>query len=136
MRTSALTVLSLLGSLVAVSAISAERPLRLASAAAVKSSSECHAGDFDLEDLSSRKQRGYVYIVGRVFNNCDVDTGAQIKISILDRAGTVLKVANYWPASSDNIPAHSGFHFQAAIEGVDSYDRFQVHVTNVKHWAE
>jgi hypothetical protein len=133
MRISGLTVLSLSCGLAAAAATAAEQPLRLA-AAQVRSSSECSAGDFDLEDLSSRKQKGYVYIVGRVFNNCDVDTGAQITISILDRAGSVLKTTHYWPASRDNIPAHSGFHFQAAVEGVDSYDRFQVHVTSVKRW--
>ena len=96
----------------------------------------CHASDFAFDQLKSRHHQGYVYIVGRVVNNCDKDTGVQIKIAILDHAGGVLRVADFWPASTDNIPAHSGFPFQTEIEGVVSFERFQVTVIDVKRWTE
>ena len=106
---------------------------RVASAADAAS---CHAADFEFEQLMSKHQGGFVYIVGRVMNNCDAETGVQIKIAILDHAGAVLRVADFWPASNDNIPAHSGFSFRTEIEGVESFDRFQVSVIKVKHWSE
>jgi hypothetical protein len=98
--------------------------------------STCQASDFALDQLRSRHHKDYVYIVGRVINNCDKDTGVQIKIAILDHAGGVLRVADFWPASTENIPAHSGFPFQTEVEGVDAFERFQVTVIDVKRWAE
>jgi len=71
-----------------------------------------------------------------VVNNCDLETGVQIKISILDPAGGILRVSDFWPASTNNIPPHSGFPFQAEMEGNDSFDRFQVTVIDVKRWRE
>jgi hypothetical protein len=98
--------------------------------------STCHTSDVAFEKLMSRHQHGHVYIVGRVVNNCDVDAGVQIKIAILDHAGGVLRVADLWPASTENIPAHSGWPFQAEMEGNDSFDRFQVSVLDVRRWTE
>lgn len=98
--------------------------------------STCRASDFALDELMSHHQRSGVYIVGRVVNNCDHDTGVQIKVAILDHAGGVMRVANFWPASTENIPAHSGWPFQAEMDGVDSFDRFQVTVIDVKRWIE
>ncbi len=60
----------------------------------------------------------------------------QIKIAILDHAGGILRVADFWPASTDNIPAHSGWPFQTEMEGDDSFDRFQVSVIDVKRWTD
>ena len=106
-------------------------PLRMASTAR---STGCSTADVALDQLRSRHKQGYAYIVGRVTNNCDIETGVQIKVAILDHAGKVLRVADFWPASTDNIPAHSGFSFQTEIEGVDTFDRFQVSVIEVKRW--
>lgn len=98
--------------------------------------SKCHASDFALDRLESRHHRGHVYIVGRVMNNCDLETGVQIKIAILDRAGGVLQVSDFWPASTENIPAHSGWPFQTEMAGDAAFDRFQVTVIDVKRWTE
>ena len=96
----------------------------------------CHASDFAFDQLKSRHQRNHVYILGRVVNNCDKETGVEIKIAILDRTGGVLRISDFWPASTDNIPPHSGFSFQAEMEGNDLFDRFQVTVIDVKQWSE
>jgi hypothetical protein len=46
------------------------------------------------------------------------------------------RISDFWPASTDNIPPHSGFSFQAEMEGNDLFDRFQVTVIDVKRWSE
>jgi hypothetical protein len=112
--------------------INTAAPLRAAPEAAAVN---CRTSDIALEQLKSRVGRTHSYIVGRVLNNCDLETGVHIKIVILDHAGGVLRVADFWPASTDNIPAHSGFPFQTVVEGSDSFDRFQVTVVEVKRWT-
>jgi hypothetical protein len=124
----------------ATSSADAQKPTPISTTATIRTaatanSSSCHASDFALDQLKSRHQSGHAYIVGRVVNNCDSETGVQIKIAILDHTGGILRVSNFWPASTDNIPAHSGFPFQTEIEGVDSFDRFQVSVIEVKRWT-
>jgi hypothetical protein len=96
----------------------------------------CRASDFAFDQLKSRHQHGHVYIAGRVVNNCNLETGVQIKISILDPTGGILRFSDFWPASTENIPPHSGFSFQAEMEGNDLFDRFQVTVIDVKRWSE
>jgi hypothetical protein len=108
-------------------------PSRVAAARGLET---CRAANFELDQIRSRQQRGRAYIVGRVVNNCDVETGVEIKLVILDGAGAVVHTSDFWPASSENIPAHSGFAFQTEIEGVGSFDRFQVSVVEVRRWAE
>jgi hypothetical protein len=98
--------------------------------------SSCHSSDFALDQLKSRQGHGHVYIVGRVMNNCDTETGVKIKIAILNHTGGVMRVSDFWPASTDNIPPHSGWPFQTEMEGDDSFDRFQVTVIDVKRWTE
>jgi hypothetical protein len=98
--------------------------------------SKCRASDVALDQLRSRHHGGYVFIVGRVMNNCNAEAGVQIKIAILDHAGGVLHVTNFWPASTENIPAHSGFPFQTEIAVAAAFDRFQVSIIDVKRWTE
>ena len=104
--------------------------------AATAKPSTCRASDFALDELRSRHQHSGVYIVGRIMNNCDVETGVRIKVAILDHAGGILRVSDFWPASTENIPPHSGWPFQTELDGVDSFDRFQVTVIEVKRWPE
>jgi hypothetical protein len=109
---------------------------RLASAAKPSAKpSSCRPSDFAFEQLKSRQGHGHVYIVGRVVNNCDRETGVQIKIAIVNHAGAVLRVSDFWPASTDNIPPHSGWPFQTEMEGDESFDRFQVTIIDVKRWT-
>jgi hypothetical protein len=98
--------------------------------------SSCQASDFALDELRSRHQHSGIYIVGRIMNNCDAETGVRIKVAILDHAGGILRVSDFWPASTENIPPHSGWPFQTELDGVDSFDRFQVTVIEVKRWTE
>jgi len=119
----------------------AQKPTPISAAATFRTASSasdagCHTSDIALDQLNSRVGRGHSYIVGRVLNNCDLETGVHIKIVILDHAGGVLRVSDFWPASTDNIPPHSGFHFQTMVEGVDLFDRFQVTVIEVKRRTE
>ncbi len=96
----------------------------------------CQASDIALDELKSRVGRTHVYILGRIVNNCNSEAGVQIKLVILDHAGAVLHVSDFWPASTENIPAHSGFAFQTMVEGVNAFDRFQVTVISMKRWTE
>src|ERR1700735_3990614 len=115
------------------SSLNAKPTLRLASTA---KPSTCRASDFALDELRSRHQHSGVYIVGRIMNNCDAETGVRIKVAILDHQGGILRVSDFGPASTENIPPHSGWPFQTELDGVDSFDRFQVTVIEVKRWPE
>lgn len=76
----------------------------------------------------------YIYITGRIINNCAEETGVQIKIAIYDKSGDVLTVNDSWPASINNIPARSDFPFQDMLRNVPRFSKFDVRVIAVKRW--
>jgi hypothetical protein len=73
-------------------------------------------------------------IIGSILNKCDSSVGVQIKVIFYDKARNILRVEDMWPASVNNIPAHSDYPFQIEVNHVENFDRVEVRVLAVNKW--
>jgi len=106
----------------------------MAPIAALAQSGGCQPSDIGVDKLKGRVERDYIYIVGRLMNNCAQATGVQIKVTIYDKAGDILTVDDSWPASINNIPARSDFPFETMIRRVHGFAKYDVRVIATKTW--
>lgn len=94
----------------------------------------CSASDFAVDKLRARKEEsGFTRFTGRLTNNCAQAVGAQVKLTAYNRAGDILYVQDFWPASINNIPARSEYPFDW-LEKVDGLNSFTVTIIGVKTW--
>ena len=94
----------------------------------------CGPSDIAVDKLKGHVKRNYIYIVGRLRNNCSIETGVQIKVTIYNKAGDILAVDDSWPASVSNIPAKSDFPFQHMTERLAGFESFDVRIIETKTW--
>jgi hypothetical protein len=98
--------------------------------------SECGTSDFTFHELRAQPAGyGFTRITGRISNNCAEAKGAQIKITTYNRAGDIISDNDFWPASTDNIPANSEFPFEWLHTKV-VFAKFTVTIISVKSWPE
>jgi len=81
----------------------------------------CNVSDIGVDKLNGRVDGDWIYIAGRLINNCARPTGVQIKVTIYDKGGNILTVHDPWPASVNNIPARSDFPFEDMIQRVEGF---------------
>lgn len=94
----------------------------------------CAPSDIAVDKLEGRVQRNYIYIVGRLQNNCSMETGVEIKVTIYDKAGDILAINATWPASINNIPAKSYYPFEHMMKRIAGFSNFEVRVIATKTW--
>ena len=98
--------------------------------------SECGTSDFTFHELGAQPAGyGFTRITGRISNNCAEAKGVQIKITTYNRAGDILSDNDFWPASTDNIPANSELPFEWLHTKV-VFAKFTVTIISVKSWPE
>ncbi len=102
--------------------------------APIASAQPCTPSDITIDKIKGRVDGDYLYITGRLVNNCSAATGVQIKITIYDKSGDVLDVSDTWPASINNIPAKSDFPFRDMMRRVRGFSKFDVRVIATKAW--
>jgi hypothetical protein len=73
-------------------------------------------------------------LIGSIVNKCDTPIGVQIKVIFYDETGGILRVEDMWPASIDNIPAHTDYPFQVRIGRVVGFKRVEVRVIETRTW--
>lgn len=99
--------------------------------------SVCQLKDVSVSGVSTRHLRDYVYFDGTIINNCASAIGVQIKITVYGKDKRVLKVDDFWPASTNDIPPKSSFPFEwqvedAQIPGMVSFD---ARVVSLESWT-
>jgi hypothetical protein len=92
----------------------------------------CTPSDIAVDKLNGRVDGDYIYITGRLVNNCASATGVQIKVTIYNKAGDILAANDSWPASINNIPARSDFPFQQGMDRRPGFAKFDVRVIATK----
>ena len=94
----------------------------------------CGVADIAIDKLRGvTEDGGYARITGRLTNHCAVAIGPEVKITVYNKAGDILKVDDIWPASIKNIPANTEFPFKW-LDHVDGFSRYTVNVIDVKTW--
>ena len=95
-------------------------------------SASCTVSKIVVDKLKAQsKGYGYFRITGRLINNCDQPTGVQIKVTVYGKADNILASPDLWPASTNNIPAHSEYPFEC-LQEAPGFHRFTVIVINVR----
>lgn len=94
----------------------------------------CQTSDIAIEKLNGRVDGDYVYITGRLVNKCAQATGVQVKLTVYDKAGGILSVNDFWPASIDNIPARSDFPFQYMVRRQPGMAKYEARVISTNVW--
>jgi len=94
----------------------------------------CAPSDIAVENLRGRVDGDFVYVVGRLVNNCASATGAQIKITYYNASGDILSVKDGWPASTRNIPPQSDFPFEIGNNRQPGFEKFDVRVIATRAW--
>jgi hypothetical protein len=97
---------------------------------------DCRPSDIAIDKIKGRVDGDYIYITGRLVNNCATETGVQIKVTVFDKKGDILAVHDTWPASINNIPARSDFPFQDMMSRVQGFSSFDVRVIAAKEWRK
>lgn len=105
-------------------------------ASSADNSSKCKTTDINLGKTNARTEGDYIYIDGTITNNCDSPTGVQLKMIIKDKDNNILKVHDMWPASTNNIPAHSDFPFESMERLVEGFDNYEVRIITVTSWSK
>ena len=103
---------------------------------ATRSDPACSTSDIKIDKVNGRVDGDWIYVAGRLINNCDKPIGVQIKVTIYDKNGNILTVHDSWPASIKNIPAHTDFPFEDMIQRVRGFDKFEIRVIEVKNWRQ
>jgi len=73
-------------------------------------------------------------IIGSIRNKCDIPVGVQLKVIFYDTMDNVLRVEDMWPASVNNIDAHSDYPFQVHLDRVRGFKRVEVRVLRAETW--
>lgn len=97
---------------------------------------QCKPADIGVDKLRARIEGAYIYISGRLINNCSQATGAQIKVVLYDKDENILDVNDSWPASINNIPAKSDFPFQTMMDRRKGFKQFEIRVIDTKVWRQ
>lgn len=95
---------------------------------------QCKPSDIDIDKVRGRVDGDYVYVAGRLVNNCASATGVQIKITVYNKAGDILTVRDLWPASINNIPPRSDFPFEIMVPRQAGFANFDTRVIGTRVW--
>jgi len=95
----------------------------------------CSVSDIKIDKLRDRQDGEYIYITGRLINNCSRAIGPEVKITLYDSEENILAVNDMWPASLNNVPANSEFPFQD-VERVEGFDKVTAQVIGLRAWAD
>src|SRR5450759_1440473 len=52
----------------------------------------CSTSHITIDRLKGRVEGDWIYVAGRIVNNCDTPTGVQIKVTIYDKKDNILTV--------------------------------------------
>jgi ribosomal protein L40E len=105
------------------------------STVAVSGPKDCRVSDIGLDKITGRMEEYSIKITGRLLNNCAMPTGVQLKVTIYDKGGAVLAVEDPWPASTNNIPAHTDFPFEVIFMKTKGLAKYDVRVIDVRSWT-
>lgn len=96
----------------------------------------CEPSRIDVDKIKGRVEGDYVYVTGKLKNNCLIATGIQIKVTIYDAAGGVLSSNDTWPASTNNIPTGADFPFETMERRRPGFKSVDVRVIAVYQWKQ
>jgi HIRAN domain len=139
LRNGFIAVLVVVGAFIFIAAVMNAFSSKLSPAAAPEAAEPirdagCGVSDISVDKLHAHTEdTGFTRITGRLTNSCASAIGAQLKVTVYDKADEILNVDDIWPASINNIPARSEFPFEW-VERVDGISRFTVSVIAVKSW--
>src|SRR4051794_29341032 len=89
----------------------------------------CGKEDITLKQADWYRGPGkYVKVVGELINNCDKAVGVALQITFRDSSGKVVGTSVLWPASTDDIPAHTNYPFDVPVEVHAAPDKFEARV--------
>lgn len=96
----------------------------------------CGVSQITLDGVSNRAEGDYIYVLGRLVNNCTEPTGVEIKVTVYDNAGGIVSVDDQWPASVSNIPSGGEFPFETMVRRAPGAAKVDVRVISVKQWRQ
>ena len=72
----------------------------------------CSLQDIEVRQANwHREMESYIRIVGELYNGCSDAVGVELQAVFRDKAGQVVTVMEFWPASTRNIAAKETYAF-------------------------
>jgi hypothetical protein len=105
-----------------------------AKATAAAEPESCDAASFSVDKLHGTTERGYLRVTGIVHNDCDEPMGVQLKWTGYFADGSIAFSENFWPASTTNIHARSGYPFEAIHRAPEGESRYRIEPIRARSW--
>lgn len=104
---------------------------------ALAQSTSCKPSDIKIDQVKihgTTPSDGNNHLIGRMVNNCAEPIGAQVKIIYYGKGKEILKVSDVWPASVNNIDAHSDYPFDMVFEPIPGFEHVEMRINRVQRW--
>ncbi len=87
-------------------------------------------------DIQSVQSSGTIStVLGRVINACNIPASVHLKMVFYSESGRLVRVQDFWPASTYEIPPKAEFPFQVRFERIEDMYRYEASVLNVRSSA-
>ncbi|MGQ2994252.1 hypothetical protein [Variovorax sp.] len=93
----------------------------------------CKPLAFETRGVKATKSFDKIILTGSVSNGNPSDCGVQLRATSYDEKGYVVDTANFWPASTRNIPAGASEPFKYFLNAGDSKS-FEIVPVSTKQW--
>ena len=90
--------------------------------------------DIEIIQWHLDERYGTTYVVGELRNNSGVAVGVQLQAVVRDGHGQVIDSAQWWPASTNNIPAGGSWPINYGVSDKGNIGAVEVSVVRVKAW--
>lgn len=97
-------------------------------------SAACSTSDVRVKSWNWHVEHGYAIYVGEIINGCTEATGVQLQIVSRDASGEAVDFEQFWPASTNNIPAAGSYVFKWTAEANHQAKSATLGVIAVNQW--
>jgi hypothetical protein len=101
---------------------------------ASSASAACSTSDVRVKSWNWHVEHGYAIYVGEIVNGCAEATGVQLQIVSRSASGEAVDSEQFWPASTNNIPAGGSYVFKWTAEANRQAKNATLGVIAVNQW--